>query len=238
MNLLIKTTFFYINIFLTRTPLHSDVFSSFSWSVNVCGKKKWIFFPPGEEQFLKDELGNLPYDISQAQYSSKCYEVVQEAGEAIFVPSGWHHQVWNLEDTISINHNWINGCNIKLMLDSLISNFIAVEKEIEDCKDIDDYSEHCQIMLNAVFGIDFYKFYDFIKYIGLSRIDIIEGQASKVLFHSHEIGYNHTLFDLEALLNVLEIFVNKTDIVNLEKFKNVDIKPIDLLEKIKRYINT
>ena len=29
---------------------------------------------------------------------------VQGTGEAIFVPSGWHHTVQNLEDTLSINH--------------------------------------------------------------------------------------------------------------------------------------
>ena len=40
------------------------------------------------------------------------YEVIQEPGDVIFVPSGWHHQVHNLEDTISINHNWFNGANI------------------------------------------------------------------------------------------------------------------------------
>ena len=33
-------------------------------------------------------------------------KVVQEAGETIFVPSGWYHQVTNLVDTVSINHNW------------------------------------------------------------------------------------------------------------------------------------
>lgn len=30
--------------------------------------------------------------------------MMQESGEAIFVPSGWHHTVVNLEDTLSINH--------------------------------------------------------------------------------------------------------------------------------------
>jgi hypothetical protein len=27
-------------------------------------------------------------------------EIIQEAGEAIFIPSGWHHQVWNLVSMI------------------------------------------------------------------------------------------------------------------------------------------
>ncbi|CAI5524513.1 unnamed protein product [Closterium sp. Naga37s-1] len=38
--------------------------------------------------------------------------VEQGAGDAIFVPSNWLHQVTNLEDTISINHNWINATNL------------------------------------------------------------------------------------------------------------------------------
>ena len=48
-------------------------------------------------------------NVSQVERS---YEVIQETGDVIFVPSGWHHQVHNLEDTISINHNWFNGANI------------------------------------------------------------------------------------------------------------------------------
>ena len=27
----------------------------------------------------------------------------------LFVPSAWYHQVENLEDTISINHNWLTA---------------------------------------------------------------------------------------------------------------------------------
>lgn len=42
----------------------------------------------------------------------KSYEVIQESGDVIFVPSLWYHQVVNLEDSISINHNWFNGSNI------------------------------------------------------------------------------------------------------------------------------
>ena len=30
----------------------------------------------------------------------------------MFVPSGWYHEVYNMQDTISINHNWLNCCNL------------------------------------------------------------------------------------------------------------------------------
>jgi JmjC domain, hydroxylase len=39
-------------------------------------------------------------------------EVIQESGETIFVPSGWHHTVENTKPTLSINHNWLNGTNV------------------------------------------------------------------------------------------------------------------------------
>jgi hypothetical protein len=56
-------------------------------------------------------------------------ECIQESGETLFVPSSWFHYVYNLvmvtcisalsvrshipqEDTLSINHNWLNGANI------------------------------------------------------------------------------------------------------------------------------
>ena len=56
----------------------------------------------------------------------RSYEVIQETGDVIFVPSGWHHQVLNLEDTISINHNWFNGANVGKIFDEL-------KKGIQDC---------------------------------------------------------------------------------------------------------
>lgn len=77
------------------TPFHADVFTSYSWSVNICGEKKWLIFPPGEENKFKDDFGNLKYDFEDCGGLEK-YLVIQKAGEGIFVPSGWHHQVWNL----------------------------------------------------------------------------------------------------------------------------------------------
>jgi len=109
-------------LFVTRTPFHADVFRSYSWSANICGRKKWLLYPPGQEDFLRDTHGNLPYDVTSAElqdgglfphFEEACQplEIIQEAGEIIFVPSGWHHQVYNLVRagkiiyTVGVQHN-------------------------------------------------------------------------------------------------------------------------------------
>lgn len=224
---------------LSRTPFHADVFSSYSWSANVYGRKRWILFPPGEEQTFKDSFENLPYDISTENISvTKHFDIIQEPGEVIFVPSGWYHQVWNLDNTVSINHNWINGCNINIMFRSLTSHLNSIEKEIEDCKAMEDFQEHCQLMLNTLFGMDFYKFYDFLKCIALSRISMIQGSTSKTMFHGLTIGNNHIQFDLKSIRDVLVKFVENEVVTDLKRKDNVDIVPLKLLEKIENIINT
>ncbi|KAG0429129.1 hypothetical protein HPB47_023936 [Ixodes persulcatus] len=123
------------------TPFHADVFGSYSWSANVCGRKLWHLFPPGDEDALRDSEGKLPYDVTLPECARSDtvkklgITVTQEAGEVIFVPSGWHHQVHNLEDTISINHNWFNGCNIDIVWKSLLKALDDVEKEICELRD-------------------------------------------------------------------------------------------------------
>jgi|AntAceMinimDraft_12_1070368.scaffolds.fasta_scaffold11210_2 hypothetical protein len=57
--------FVYCGVQGTWTPAHVDVARSFSWSVNVCGHKKWFLVPPNRAKFLrhKDGSGRLLPDL-------------------------------------------------------------------------------------------------------------------------------------------------------------------------------
>lgn len=76
----------------TFTPLHRDVYGSYSWSANVVGRKVWWLFPPGTEP--RDTHGELAFDV---RGDADAVRILQEEGEVIFVPSGWHHQVMNVD---------------------------------------------------------------------------------------------------------------------------------------------
>nr|XP_022918981.1 jmjC domain-containing protein 4 homolog isoform X1 [Onthophagus taurus]XP_022918982.1 jmjC domain-containing protein 4 homolog isoform X1 [Onthophagus taurus] len=227
--------FVYIGPKNTWTPFHQDVFSSYSWSTNIFGQKKWLLFPPGEELKLLDNLGNLPYDLEKVDLKNcKYYEIIQESSEAIFIPSGWYHQVWNLKDSISINHNWVNGCNIKMMWKSLCDNLNNVRKEIEDCKEMENFEDHCQVMLKASFGIDLQGFYEMLSYIAGKRINLLKNNVEIILFDCYSLGENHAIFDLKCILEIFELFI-QNGFVRFINNKNDCI--FELVENIKVWVN-
>lgn len=226
------------------TPFHSDVFSSFSWSVNICGRKKWAFYRPGNEEALRDKFGKLTYSIDSPQLSDQTlfphfeesenqpFIVIQEVGDAVFVPSGWHHQVWNIEDTISINHNWINGCNIGKMWSDLLAKLSEVEEEIQDCRDMENWAEHCQLLLKSVHGMDIKDFCSFVFYIAQVRLEALKSnRCLKTKLSKYIFGRNHILFDLFSLRNVFESMLH-SDIACIAE---VETTLINLSDSIRQF---
>ncbi|XP_043543860.1 2-oxoglutarate and iron-dependent oxygenase JMJD4 [Chiloscyllium plagiosum] len=233
------------------TPFHADVFRSYSWSANICGRKKWLLFPPGEEEHLKNHSGNLIYDVQSPvlqdknrypKYSQCCQpiEVVQDAGEVIFVPSSWHHQVYNLEDTISINHNWLNGCNIDIMWQFLQQELMAVQEEIREWKDhMEGWNQHCQLLLKSCTGINYHEFYTFLKIIAKNRIAVLEATSGdSAAFHRtypaelSTLGVCHSVFDLHQTEDVLTSMLTNENFSMLDS-DLLDPRPEDLLDEIK-----
>jgi len=134
----------------TFTPLHHDVYCSYSWSTNVVGSKKWTLFPPAVTDCLyATNNGELSqervFDVRSynrerfpkfQQALDKAIVVIQKQGETIFVPSGWYHQVENLTDCISINHNWANGNSLLNMYSAMCAEVADVEEALSDVREM------------------------------------------------------------------------------------------------------
>ncbi|RNE97491.1 uncharacterized protein Tco025E_09439 [Trypanosoma conorhini] len=90
--------FAYIGPPSSWTPLHFDVFGTYSWSLNVCGEKLWYFpSPEGNQRLLENSLYGLvlPVDI-RTTTGAELWAVLQRPGDLVFVPSGYLHQVHNV----------------------------------------------------------------------------------------------------------------------------------------------
>ncbi|KAK9066466.1 hypothetical protein SSX86_013788 [Deinandra increscens subsp. villosa] len=172
--------FVYMGAKGTWTPFHADVFRSYSWSANVCGKKKWYFLSPEQCHLVFDRnMKNSVYDIFEEVddtifpnfKKTTWLECTQDQNEIIFVPSGWYHQVHNLEDTISINHNWFNAYNLSWVWDLMLRDYKEAREYIEDIKDIcDDFEGLCQRNLAANTGMNFYDLFNFIVRFSFANI--------------------------------------------------------------------
>ncbi|KAJ1723527.1 JmjC domain-containing protein 4 [Coemansia erecta] len=195
----------------TWTPFHEDVWRSYSWSANVCGRKQWTLVPPGQNALFTDGLGNWVHDLRAYDATKfprlnelRTIEIVQEAGETIFVPSGWWHQVVNLEDTISINHNWGNEFNLACMCDRLQEDLRRVRWALRDVADMDAFDEYAQGVLKADNGMNYAEFVAFID----AMVDVYAGkergwlQAADAYFRTEE-SVRGALLKIDAVLGRL-----------------------------------
>lgn len=186
----------------SNTALHMDVLNSFSWSYNVCGVKEWTFYPPP------------PPNTEPPAPSS--FVVRQEAGECVFVPAGWRHTVTNLEETLSINHNWITTSNIDLVWDCIVSEMHQVGKELRKWDDGDNISsssdmEAHESMLRGCAGLDVTAYYFMIVH------GIIEALKSRPSAVADTTGLTTTIFDLVRLGDMLETLLDDDELGLLER---------------------
>lgn len=132
----------------SRTDWHSDVLHSFSWSYNVYGRKEWTFVVPSSNK----QNNQNQHDNDSSYRPLRQIKMIQKAGECVFVPAKWQHQVVNLEETLSINRNWITAAILDLCFDCLLTEIRSIEKELAAWKTEYDWEAH-ESMLRGCVGL-------------------------------------------------------------------------------------
>ena len=212
----------------STTYRHSDVLHSFSWSYNVIGTKEWTFYYQGDN----DKTNNKKQII-----------IRQKTGQTIFVPATWQHHVVNLEETISINHNWITTANIDLTWDCLCTEMKAIHNELQswgdDCAMADDM-EISENMLRGCVGLDVTSFFFMVL---LRMIELI-GVLSELLNNHDESSVfqeqsAECLFDIFQLNRVLlRMEDGDNHLIQLDNRLRAVLHSDDMAVKAKAIANT
>jgi histone arginine demethylase JMJD6 len=110
------------------TCVHLDPLGTSAWNTLLVGRKRWVLFPPDvPKRIVKgtdhvrpgedDEAVNYFMDIlprikkAHAPEVLRCIEFMQYPGDTIFVPGGWWHAVFNVEDTVAVTQNFCSAQN-------------------------------------------------------------------------------------------------------------------------------
>lgn len=77
----------------TFTPLHRDVYASYSWSANIVGRKLWWLFPPDPAILGKlgistpghkgQRAGGMVFDVRELGDLDGCLKVVQSVSSIL-----------------------------------------------------------------------------------------------------------------------------------------------------------
>ena len=113
------------------TGIHVDPLGTSAWNALLQGRKRWVLFPPGAPtNVIEPRVG----DHEASTWFAKVYptmmqpspeggqtvgqslgmvEIIQNPGETVFVPGGWHHLVMNLDFTIAVTYNFASKVNFE-----------------------------------------------------------------------------------------------------------------------------
>eukprot|EP00539_Tryblionella_compressa_P002362 CAMPEP_0178734908 /NCGR_PEP_ID=MMETSP0744-20121128/1602_1 /TAXON_ID=913974 /ORGANISM="Nitzschia punctata, Strain CCMP561" /LENGTH=502 /DNA_ID=CAMNT_0020387235 /DNA_START=151 /DNA_END=1656 /DNA_ORIENTATION=- len=219
------------------TNRHSDVLHSFSWSYNVAGTKEWTFYSP----FLTDTEEIDPMANASGKQDRVIFTVRQETGQTIFVPAKWQHTVVNLEETISINHNWITTSNLDLTWVCLKTEMIAISNELQSWGDVMQAdAEVLENMLRGCVGLDVTSFFLMILVQLLELAQHLSPLRNEITNKELNIARKEeVMFDIFQLSQVLQDVVAADDeLVQLRNRLGAILKSDSLAEKAERMAKT
>jgi len=131
---------------------HLDPNGTHAWNAAICGRKRWIFYPPGitppgvhpsedgDEVALPLSIGEWLFQFWEEHCERRRIAPVHERplectampGDVVFVPHGWWHMVINLDElNIAITHNYVSLSNLSNVLKFLNIN----RDQVSGCRD-------------------------------------------------------------------------------------------------------
>ncbi|PNW85229.1 hypothetical protein CHLRE_03g177007v5 [Chlamydomonas reinhardtii] len=133
------------------------------------------------------ELWRVPTRLREADFPglaaarAVAYELIQETGDAVFVPSGWHHCVENTADTLSFNHNWLNAHNAHWTWALLRRGHADAAAALEDCRPLtqaDEFEGLVQRALAANAGLDWAGWVELVGVAARPAAEALEAAAA------------------------------------------------------------
>ncbi|KAH9510361.1 hypothetical protein Btru_042891 [Bulinus truncatus] len=122
----------------SRSSLHVDPYNWTGTNAVISGLKKWKLILPGQDNYLSifpDRICGFPLECkkynSPLDLFSKTNEVSllldqiqfveaeQTAGDLLIIPTGWFHQAYNVEPTLALSQQIMNGQNYKVVLEEI-----------------------------------------------------------------------------------------------------------------------
>ena len=194
----------------SSTALHSDVLNTFSWSFNVVGKKEWNFYwSPSFNTSRGEGIREVfNHDAQEADEDTLLLSFIQHEGEAVFVPSGWQHDVCNIEETLSVNHNWFTPASTDKVWECIMTEAKSVEDECNQWGIPSDDWDAREAMLRGCIGLNVSMYFFALLVSLVQEISLLHGvqavSQSKVSSDPSECIFNiHRLSN--QLLSMLEI---------------------------------
>lgn len=105
----------YIGAKNTGSAMHRDICDTSAWNAVISGKKEWLFYDLEQTENIHDgyvDAFNPDFTKYPKLKNAVGYTCIQEAGDIVYTPSMWWHQVRNLEGGISLTENFVNSSNI------------------------------------------------------------------------------------------------------------------------------
>jgi Cupin-like domain len=107
------------------STLHVDPNGTSAWNAVLQGSKYWLMFPPPDQGhdyppgvIVSKDASEITAPVSIPEYLLSFHEMARNvpgvkegicrAGEMIYVPAGWFHLVWNLDEGLAVTGNFVH----------------------------------------------------------------------------------------------------------------------------------